>query len=140
MKATVEAQTRLSSARLVVPARIVPGQSIGEVVLEAAANNCYRSAGLILSAAGIEYRGDPSVFARARGREEDLAVTLDNPEGAEFLRSISPNPIQGRPGWSKFFGVPLRDVHRDFRYRRVSPRRLKESLHAAMPSQSATLR
>lgn len=129
MKATVEAQTRLSSARLVVPARIVPGQSIGEVVLEAAANNCYRSAGLILSAAGIEYRGDPSVFARARGREEDLAVTLDNPEGAEFLRSISPNPIQGRPGWSKFFGVPLRDVHRDFRYRRVSPRRLKESLH-----------
>lgn len=129
MKGAAELRTWLSSARLVVPASIVPGQSIGEVVLEAAADNCYRSAGLILSAAGIEYCGDPSVFARVRGREEDLAVTLGISEGAESLRYISPNPVPGRPGWSEFFGVPVRDVHRDFRYRRVSPRRLKESLH-----------
>lgn len=117
------------AAPLVFPATPVPGQSIAEVILEAAAGNCYRTAGHVISAAGIEYRGDPSIFCRARGREDSLAVTLCVPDGADFLRAISPNPVVGRPGWSEFFGMPLRNVHRDMRYRRVSPRSLAQSLH-----------
>ncbi|RUM99878.1 hypothetical protein EET67_03060 [Pseudaminobacter arsenicus] len=69
------------AAPLVFPATHVPGQSIAEVVLEAAADNGYRSAGHVISAAGIEYRGDPSLFARARGREDSLATTLHFPNG-----------------------------------------------------------
>lgn len=118
-----------SAAPLVFPATPIPGQSIAEVILEAAAGNCYRTAGHVISAAGITYRGDPSIFSRARGREDDLAVTLRMPDRIDFLRSISPNPIIGRPGWSDFFGVPLRNVHRDTRRRRVSPRSLARSLH-----------
>jgi hypothetical protein len=117
------------AAPLVFPATPIPGQSIAEIILEAAAGNCYRTAGHIISAAGIEYRGDPSIFCRARGREGSLAVTLCVPDGADFLRAISPNPVVGRPGWSEFFGMPLRNVHRDMRYRRVSPRSLARSLH-----------
>jgi hypothetical protein len=118
-----------SAARLVFPTTPVPGQSIGEVILEAAANNCYRSAGHVISAAGIEYRGDPSPFARARGREKCLATTLGLPDGEELLRAIIPYPVPGRPGSSEFCGVALRNVHRDMKHRRVSPRSLARSLH-----------
>ena len=118
-----------SAVPLVFPAVPIPGQSIAEVILEAAADNCYRTAGHVISAAGIDYRGDPSIFARARGREEELATTLRMPDQVDLLRSISPNPVAGRPGWSDFFGVPLRNVHRDMKRRRVSPRSLARSLH-----------
>jgi ribosomal protein S14 len=125
----VDRRNSQSAAPLVFPAAPIPGQSIAEVILEAAADNCYRTAGHVISAAGIDYRGDPSIFARARGREEDLAITLRMPDQVELLRSISPNPVAGRPGWSDFFGVPLRNIHRDMKRRRVSPRRLARSLH-----------
>lgn len=114
---------------LVFPAVPVPGQSIAEVILEAAAGNCYRGAGHVISAAGIEYMGDPSLFARARGSEDRLATTLRLPDGADLLRAITPYPVAGRPGWSQFFGVPLRNLHRDMKHRRVSPRSLGQSLH-----------
>jgi hypothetical protein len=114
---------------LVFPATPVPGQSIAEVILEAAAGNCYRGAGHVISAAGIEYMGDPSLFARARGSEDRLATTMRLPDGADLLRAITPYPVAGRPGWSQFFGVPLRNLHRDMKHRRVSPRSLKQSLH-----------
>lgn len=122
MAGPLDQRSSASAVPLVFRAAPVPGQSIAEVILEAAADNSYRTAGHVISAAGIDYRGDPSIFARARGREEDLAITLRMPGQVDLLRSISPNPIAGRPGWSDFFGVPLRNVHRDMRRRRVSPR------------------
>ncbi|MBZ9696457.1 MULTISPECIES: hypothetical protein [unclassified Mesorhizobium] len=116
------------AAPLVFSSTPIPGQSIAEVVLEAAANNCYRNAAHVLSAAGIEYQGDPSIFSRSRGREDSLATTLRLPDGSDLLHAITPYPVAGRPGWSEFFGVPLRNVHRDMKYRRVSPRSLAQLL------------
>lgn len=119
----------LLAAPLVFPACPISGESISETILRAAALNAYQKAGYVLSAAGISYQGNLSVAAKAQGREEDLAITLGVPDGKATLQRIIPYPVPNRPGWSDFFGVPLRVVHRDMKYRRISPRSLRQSLH-----------
>lgn len=115
------------AAPLAFPVSPIPGESIAETVLRAAAENSYQKAGHVLSAAGIRYQGNLSVSAKTIGRECDLAVALGVPETE--LRRIIPYPAANRPGWSDFFGVPIRTAHRNMRHRRVAPSCLKQSLH-----------
>lgn len=112
---------------LVIPTRPMAGESVAERVLRAAADNFYRKVGDVLSAAGIPYCGLPAIAAKSLGRERELSIALGVPE--EEIRRIIPYPLQDRPGWSDFFGVPLRDIHRSMEHRRVSPRWLIQSLH-----------
>jgi hypothetical protein len=112
---------------LVIPVQPEPGALIPEIVLTAAAINRYRNVGLVLSAAAIEYRGHPAISAKSQGRERELSITLG--VGEPELRRAIPYPVRDRPGWSDFFGVPLRDIHRSMEHRRVSPRSLKRSLN-----------
>jgi hypothetical protein len=117
----------IGAAPLAFPVSPIVGESIAETVLRAAADNSYQNAGHVLLAAGISYHGNFSVGVKAQGRAQDLAITLGVPE--EVLRKTIPYPVPERPGWSDFFGVPLRNVHRDIKCRRVSPISLKQSLH-----------
>ena len=116
-----------SAMPLVIPTQPIAGESIAELVLRATADNCYRTVGEVISAAGISYRGLPAITAKSRGRERELSITLGVTE--EQVRQTIPYPVEGRPGWCDFFGVPLRDIHRSMEYRRVSPRSLARSLH-----------
>lgn len=115
------------AAPLAFPVSPIPGESIAETVLRAAAENSYQKAGHVLSAAGIRYQGNLSVSAKTIGRECDLAVTLGVSE--RELRTIIPYPVPNRPGWSDFFGVPIRISHRNMKHRRVAPSSLRQSLH-----------
>lgn len=116
-----------SAMPLVFPASPMAGESVADLVLRAAADNCYRKVGDVISAAGISYRGLPAIAAKSQGRERELSIALGVPE--EDVRRTIPYPVQNRPGWSDFFGVPLRDIHRIVKHRRVSPRWLTQSLH-----------
>lgn len=73
------------------------------------------------------YCGLPAICAKSQGRERALSITLGAPE--EEIRRVVQYPVENRPGWSHFFGVPLRDIHRSMEHRRVSPLSLKRSLH-----------
>lgn len=115
---------------LVVPVMPLPGESISELVLRAAAMNAYYNVSHVFNAAGIHFLGPPSIPGRARGREGSLAIALGIPEGKDLIEDLCLNPDKNKPGWSNFFGVLLRTAHRDLRYRRVSPRSLQKSPHA----------
>lgn len=58
----------LTAAPLVISVAPKPGELLPELVLRAAAVNSYNKAGNVLSVAGIQWQGNLSVAAKARGR------------------------------------------------------------------------
>lgn len=116
-----------SASPLPFPVTPKRGESIAEMVLRAAAENSYQKVGYVLSAAGISHKSNYSVPAKAREHARDLACTLGT--SGELVSQITPSPVPGRPGWSYFFNVPMRDTHRAGKFRRLSPRSLRKSMH-----------
>ncbi len=114
---------------LVIPVEPIVGESLSGLIARAAAANSYTSSSDVLDQANISSRCAECASARSPGDETRLANTLGT-HAIDLIKAMFKTPVVGRPGWSNFFGTPLRDIYREQDRRRVSPRALKRSPHA----------
>lgn len=115
---------------LVMPiGAVMTGESVAEAVMRATSLNSYRRTTHVLAAAGFEVGRHSVRIGNLSNGLEGLAVALGLPSDSEDLQRAAIRPLEGKPGWVDFFGIPLRAIHRDARRRRVSPMSLRNSLH-----------
>ncbi|MBB3952504.1 hypothetical protein [Aureimonas jatrophae] len=114
---------------LVIPVQPIPGEGIPELLQRAAAVNGYRNVVDVMRIADPGWGVPASAGTSVIGRESMLARALGIVGGVEEIERLAYRSVPARTGWHDFFGTPLRRVHREVRYRRVSPRALRASPH-----------
>lgn len=107
----------------IVPAEPYPDESLAGLVVRATAMNFRRNPLMALRRFGIVTTRPASLCIRP-----SLAETIARMTGTHDVERIAQKfhvPIEGRSGWSDFFGEPLRDFYREPKKRRVAPTSLK---------------
>jgi hypothetical protein len=107
-----------------VPAEPYPDESLAGLIVRATAMNFRRNPLMALRRFGILTTRPASLCVRP----PSLAETIARMAGTHDVERIAQKfhvPIQGRGGWSNFFGEPLRDFYRELKKRRVAPTSLK---------------
>lgn len=114
---------------LAIPITPLPGEGLAELVVRATAENSYGSCETIPGAIGLEGNFPAGFSGRLQGREAALASLLGVPGGAASLEPLMFMPDADQKGLQSFFGTSIRQVYRDAKKRRVSPRALARSPH-----------
>jgi hypothetical protein len=116
--------------RLVIPVTPKKGEGLPELFHRAASENSYTSSRTVMVIAGLPGVFPAGIATTALGHEQAIASTLGVEGGPETIRKLVYEPIEGKPGWHRFFGTQMRNCHREVSRRRVSPLALRRSNYA----------
>lgn len=110
--------------KLMVQPPPITGENLPGYVIRLAALNAYPGAHDVLAQAGIETVHPESIGSLSRERLSGLVGLL-----GEGIVPMIHTRSKGGAGLRDFFGMPLRNVHREVLRRRVAPRALAASPH-----------
>ncbi|WP_375762582.1 hypothetical protein ACE10W_05210 [Bradyrhizobium sp. B025] len=116
----------------IVPVEPYPDESLAGLIVRATAMNFRRNPLMALRRLGIVTTRPASLCVRSPTLSKKIAGMVGSCDVETIARKFHV-PIEGRAGWSDFFGEPLRDLYREVKKRRVAPGALKSGEYVRAP-------
>jgi hypothetical protein len=114
---------------LIIPVEPYPDESLAGFIVRATARNHLRRPLGALREAGIETVRLGSLCSRSPSLARSIAAWAGT-QDADTVACMFHQPVDGRNGWIRWFGEPLRAMYRQTDKRRVAPATLKKRGYA----------